>query len=136
MAKKYEIDDDHREPVYKTDLTDEEWEIIKPFLLERLSARGAPMEHSLRDILNACFYMTDNGGKWDNLPKEYPDHNLVWYHFNKWSRNGTWAELNRLLYEDVRKKRGAPQRPVRRLWIAKAPKPQKPAVTADLMVIS
>jgi transposase len=78
MAKKYEIDDDQREVVYDTDLTNEEWALVKPFLLEQLSVSGAPMSHSLRDTINGCLYITDNGNKWENLPKEYPDHNIVW----------------------------------------------------------
>ncbi len=83
MSKKHEIEDNVREVVYNSDLTDEEWKLIKPFMVERLPTSGAPMKTSLRDIINGCLYITDNGNKWDNLPKEYPNHNLVWYHYNK-----------------------------------------------------
>lgn len=119
MAKKYEIADDHGEVIYRTDLTDEEWALIKPFMLEKLPVSGAPMTISLRAIINACLYMTENGGKWENLPKEYPDHNAVWYHHNKWSHDGTWEELNRLLFEAVRKKKGVKPRLVRQLLIVR-----------------
>lgn len=104
MAKKYDIDDDRREKVYDTDLSDAEWALIKPFMLKRLPISGAPMKTSLRDLINACLYTTDNGNKWASLPNDYPDHSLVWYHYNKWCHDGTWEELNRLLYEEVRKK--------------------------------
>lgn len=107
----YAIDDDHRTPIYESDLTDAEWVIIKPVLLQRLPKRGAPMELSLRDVLNACLYMTENGCKWQNLPKEYPDHNSVWYHFNKWSHDGTLEALNRLLYQHLRHKTGREETP-------------------------
>lgn len=106
MAQKYTIDDDHTEPVYATDMTDAEWASIKPLVLARLSKRGAPMALSLRAVLNACFYLTNNGCKWDNLPKEYPNHNSVWYHFQKWSRDGTLEVLNRHLYEQLRQQNG------------------------------
>ena len=104
--QRYEIDDEHQEPVYDSDVTDAEWAILKPILLQRLTKRGAPMELSLRVILNACFYMMENGGKWKNLPKEYPDPNSVWYHFHKWSGNGMLEELNRILYQELRQIRG------------------------------
>ena len=102
MATKYLIDDDKAEPVYSSDLTDAQWALVKPLMLARLSKRGAPMKLSLRAIINACFYITKNGGIWDDLPKEYPDHNIVWYHHNKWSHDGTWDLINRTLYEQVR----------------------------------
>jgi Transposase and inactivated derivatives len=106
VATKYTIDDDDQEPVYSTDLTNEAWSILKPVMLSRLSRRGAPMTISLRAILNGCFYITKNGCIWDDLPKEYPDHNIVWYHYNKWCRDGTWELINRTLYEQVRVKQG------------------------------
>jgi putative transposase len=106
MAQKYTIDDDHDTPVYSTDLTDEAWATLKPVMLARLSKRGAPMTISLRAIVNACFYITKNGCIWDDLPKDYPDHNIVWYHYNKWCRNGTWELINRTLFEKVRVKQG------------------------------
>ncbi len=111
MATKYTIDDDKQETVYSCDLTDAEWAILKPILLSRLTKRGAPMEISLRTIVNACFYVTKNGCIWDDLPKEYPDHNIVWYHHNKWSRDGTWELINRTLYEQVRVKKGRQSTP-------------------------
>lgn len=106
MAQNYTIDDDHAERRYSSDMTDAEWALIKPILLDGLTRRGAPMQISLRAIVNACFYITKNGCIWDDLPKDYPNHNLVWYHHNKWSRNGTWERINRALYEQVRLKDG------------------------------
>jgi putative transposase len=109
--QEYRIDDDHAEPIYDSDLTDAEWAKIKPFMLSKLTARGKPMELSLRALLNGCFYMIENGVKWKNLPKEYPDYHSVWYHFNKWSRDGTLAELNRLLYQELRSQQDREESP-------------------------
>ena len=45
---------------YKTDLTDDQWTILEP-LLPPPSVRGRPREHSLREILNAIFYILHAG---------------------------------------------------------------------------
>ena len=42
--------------MYKTDLNDKQWEIIKD-LTERPDPRGAVRKHSMREILNAVLYI-------------------------------------------------------------------------------
>jgi putative transposase len=41
---------------YETDLTDEEWAIIEPFL-PASPARGRPHKWNMREIVNAIFYV-------------------------------------------------------------------------------
>src|SRR5215211_1212196 len=49
---------------YQTDLSDEEWEILKPHLPVP-EAPGRPRLHPLRgEILNAVFYMVRGGCPW------------------------------------------------------------------------
>src|SRR5258708_27650546 len=36
------------------------------------------------------------------LPKEYPNHNSVYHHFRRWSREGAWEAINTALREQVR----------------------------------
>jgi putative transposase len=46
---------------YQTDLSDEEWEILKPYLpVPRAS--GRPRLHPLREILDAVFFYVVRGG--------------------------------------------------------------------------
>ena len=50
-------------PAYPSDLTDVEWEIIRPMLPEApMGLRGRPREHSRRDLLNGIFYILRTGG--------------------------------------------------------------------------
>jgi transposase len=48
---------------YPTDLTDEEWVRIQPFL-PGLARCGRPVETDLREVLNAIRYLARSGGGW------------------------------------------------------------------------
>jgi transposase len=28
--------------------------------------------------------------QWENLPKDFPNYNSVYYHYRKWCKDGTW----------------------------------------------
>ena len=90
---------------YKTDLTDEHWEILEP-LLPRPSVRGRPREHSLREILNAIFYRVDGGIKWRSMPHDLPRWQSVYYYFRQWTKSGHGERLNTTLREQVRQQAG------------------------------
>ena len=90
---------------YKTDLTDEQWEILEP-LLPRPSVRGRPREHSLREILNAIFYRVDGGIKWRSMPHDLPPWQSVYYYFRQWTKSGHGERLNTTLREQVRQQAG------------------------------
>jgi putative transposase len=95
--------------IYDSDLTDEQYELIKP-LLERKSNVGRPTKIDLRAILNALFYKARTGCQWRMLPKEYPKWQTVRYYFDKWQEEGLWYEINQVLVAQVRQKKGATQR--------------------------
>src|SRR5436305_171785 len=57
--------------LYATDLTDQEWALLKPVLPPE-SPIGRPRLHSLRTILNAIFFELRTGGAWRFLPQERP----------------------------------------------------------------
>ena len=40
------------------------------------------------------------------LPHDFPPWQTVYYHFNKWRKDGTWAELNRSLHQQIRHQEG------------------------------
>src|SRR5215208_886009 len=56
---------------YPTDLSDAEWKCIEPHL-PTPRADGRPRRHSLREILDAIFYMVKSGCAWRLLPHEFP----------------------------------------------------------------
>ena len=66
---------------YPTDLTDEEWERIKP-LLPKPPKRGRKVSVDLREMLNAIRYMARSGGGWRMLPKDFGPWQTVYWWFH------------------------------------------------------
>jgi putative transposase len=63
-----------------TDLTDQEWERIKP-LLPKPPRRGRKRSVDLREILDAIRYMARSGGGWRMLPNDFPPWQTVYWWF-------------------------------------------------------
>lgn len=91
---------------YTSDVSDEEWALIAPLLPLERSGPGRPLELDLRMVVNAIFYLVRTGCQWDELPKEYPNHNSVYYHYSKWRQDGTWRALNESLRTQERIRQG------------------------------
>jgi putative transposase len=51
------------------------------------------------------------GCQWENLPKDYPNHNSVFYHYRKWCKDGTWRRVNTILRRRERQERGRNEEP-------------------------
>jgi len=89
---------------YTSDLTDKEWALIHPLLPLKRSGPGRPLQLNMRRVVDAILYVVRTGCQWDNLPSEYPNHNSVYYHFRKWSRDGTWQRANEALRQQERQR--------------------------------
>ena len=87
---------------YTKDLRDKEWKAIKKLFPS--SKRGRPREHSFRNILNAIFYVDNNGIKWRDLPVGFPPWKTVHHYFLIWSKNSLLEKIQKYLTEKVRKK--------------------------------
>lgn len=83
---------------YQTDLTDGQWEVVKPLLPHAERKR----RHSLREIINALFYHTRAGGSWRLLPHDFPPWESVYGFFNRWSKDGTLERIHDALRERTR----------------------------------
>lgn len=88
-------------PLYASDLTTAEWELIRP-LLPAATRIGRPRVHSWRTILNAIFYALRTGCAWRFLPQEWPTWQTVYHYFRVWRLNGTWERLHTVLCERLR----------------------------------
>ena len=86
---------------YQSNISDESWSILSSFF-ESDERRGRPRVFSFREIVNACFYVSDNGNKWRNLPSNFPSWKTVYHYFNKWSKNGLWEDMNATLVAGAR----------------------------------
>lgn len=90
---------------YKSDLTDKEWEIIKP-LIPPPKPGGHPRTVDMREVVNAIFYLLRTGCSWEMLPHDFPPYSTVYYYFRRWQKRGFWEQLNQVLREQVRMKQG------------------------------
>lgn len=101
---------DMSQPYYDTDLSDEEWEQIKPILpLEK--PQGKHREVDMLEVLNAIFYRADNGIKWRALPSDFPAWQTVYGYFRLWVRLGIWEQINGVLVRRVRTAEGRDAEP-------------------------
>src|ERR671914_2657242 len=91
---------------YQTDLSDAEWACIEPYL-PTPEASGRPRVHTLRELLNAIFYIVRSGCAWRLLPHEFPPWKTVHHYFRTWRIDGTWEKIHTALRRRlrVRKKR-------------------------------
>ena len=86
---------------YPTDLSDAEWNYIEPHL-PAPKGHGRPRTHSLREILNAIFYVLKSGCQWRLSPHDFPRWPTVYWYFRKWRIDGTWERINRAIRERLR----------------------------------
>jgi putative transposase len=86
---------------YPTDLSDEEWKYIQPHV-PTPKGYGRPRIHSLREILNATFYVLRSGCQWRMLPHDFPRWPTVYHYFRQWRIDGTWESINRAIRERLR----------------------------------
>ena len=95
---------------YLTDLSDAEWNHIEPHL-PAANGHGRPRAHSLREILNAIFYLLKSGCQWRLLPHDFPRWSTVYWYFRKWRLYGTWEKINRAIRERLRVRLGRNPQP-------------------------
>lgn len=95
---------------YSTDLSDAEWEKIRP-LLPPEKPVGKQREVDLREVLNAVLYRADNGMKWRALPSDFPAWQTVYGYFRLWVKIGIWEQINAELVQQVREDAGREPQP-------------------------
>jgi putative transposase len=87
---------------YSSDLTNQEWEIIRPLLPPPPQGRGRKREVDEREILNGVFYPIRNGCVWSDLPQDLPAYQTVYKYFRRWQRKGTGQAIHDTLRREAR----------------------------------
>ena len=74
---------------YPSDLSDAQWEKIAPFFA-RPDPRGARSRYPKRRMVEAILYRLREG--WRALPHDFPPHDTVHDHWQRWQKRGVWQE--------------------------------------------
>jgi transposase len=80
-----------RTRAYPTDLSDAEWEAVRPLipLPAWIGGRGGrPEGYCHREMIDAVLYVTDNGNKWRAMPRDFPTWEAVYRFFRRWRAQG------------------------------------------------
>ena len=97
--------------VYPSDLTDEEWKVLRPLMPKRKTKRGRPREVSFRQILNGIFCLNKEGCQWRALPKEFGSWQKIYHYFRLWNRDGLWQQINDKMVGQLRRADGREYHP-------------------------
>jgi putative transposase len=87
---------------YLTDLSDKNWEIIKPYFPNPDANKGRKRVHPYREILNGIFYLLRSGCSWRMLPHDFPHWKTVYHYFRLWRIDGLWERINAALRTELR----------------------------------
>lgn len=89
---------------YSSSLSDVEWDILEPLLLEILPPKAVtrPPKWTKREIIDGILYQMKNGCNWEDLPKDLPPYSTVYWHYKQWRAAGAIEKLMQALHEQVR----------------------------------
>lgn len=94
---------------YPSDFTDAEWAACEEAFVEQVQAM--PVEHSLREVLEAIRYINATGIQWRFLPHDYPPHGTVRRWFDRWTVDGSIERINDWLRRRLRCESGREETP-------------------------
>lgn len=86
---------------YESDLTDEQWAIIEPFI-PTPKYGGRPRTTNTREVFNAIMYLLRSGCQWRMLPINFPPWKTVYRYFSEWRDAGVITGIQRHCYKLVR----------------------------------
>jgi transposase len=88
------------------DLTDEQWEVLKPLIPDpprRADGRGRPCRDP-RDVLNGILWILRTGAPWHDLPERYPPYQTCHRRFQVWVQEGALSRILEALAEDLKER--------------------------------
>jgi len=79
-------------PPYPSDVTDEEWAFVAPYLT--LMTVAAPQrQHDLREVFNALRWLVRTGAQWRYLPHDFPPWEAVYQQTQRWLAAGCFEAI-------------------------------------------
>jgi transposase len=99
----------NRKP-YPSDVTDEEWAFVKPYLT--LMREDAPQRnHDLREVFNGLRWIVRTGAQWRMMPNDLPPWYTVYQQTQRWLNAGVFEEMVHDLRALVRLAKGKKAQP-------------------------
>lgn len=77
---------------YPTDVQDEEWYFVAPYLT-LLPMDAAQREHSMREVFNALRWLVRSGSPWRLLPHDFPPWYTVYQQTQRWIKAGCFETI-------------------------------------------
>jgi len=74
------------------DLTDEQWERLRPLLPPQQARLGRPPKDH-RPIINGLLWLNRTGAPWWDLPEQYDLWQAIATRFYRWRRAGNWDRI-------------------------------------------
>src|SRR4051794_28168230 len=91
---------------YPSDLTDAEWELVRP-----LFETYATLTTDIRAMVDGCLYLEAEGCRWRSLPKDFGPWQTVRGYWDRFRRDGVWADAAALLTPAARARLGKAREP-------------------------
>src|SRR5206468_4141483 len=86
---------------YPSDLTDAEWELVRS-LFETYPI----LTRDIRAMVDGCLYLGAEGCRWRSLPKDFGPWQTVRGYWDRFRRDGVWADVAALLTPAARARLG------------------------------
>ena len=74
------------------ELSDEQWELIKPLLPER-TARTGRTPRDPREMVHAILWILRTGAPWRDLPERFGPWKTAYHYFNAWRAQGLYDRI-------------------------------------------
>jgi len=82
---------DHRSS-YPTDVSDEEWAVVAPYL-RLLDEKAGQRDHDLREVFNGLRYVVKTGIPWRFMPHDLPPWAAVYQQMQRWLAADCFVEI-------------------------------------------
>jgi transposase len=90
---------------YPSDLTDEEWHLIRP-LIPPAKSGGNKRTVDTREVVNGLMYILSTGCQWRAIPKDLPPRSTLHEYLTRWDYDGTLDCIHHTLYVECRELAG------------------------------